>query len=92
MRQALGVLQALVLFAGMLLLAQGVVFMMSLGRHEGNAVYRFLRFLTSPVVKATRRITPSRVADRHVPVVALFLLFWVFFALAVLIPTIGGPT
>ena len=89
MRQALGMLQALVLFAGMLLLGQGMVYFMSFGRHEDNAVYRFFRFLTSPVVNVTRRITPARVQDRHVPVVAFFLLFWVFFALAVAIPMVG---
>ncbi len=49
-----------------------------------NPIYRFLGFLTSPVTKAVRAITPGKVADRHVPVVAVFLLFWlclvIFFA------------
>lgn len=88
--QVLGTVQAVILFAAMLLVGQLLVRVLSFGRHEDNAVYRFFRFLTSPVVKATRAITPARVADRHVPVVAFFLLFWLFFALAVAIPKVAG--
>jgi len=73
MVNALGVLQLLVMYAGLLLLG-----------------YRFFRFLTSPVTRVVRRITPARVADRHVPVVAFFLLFWIYFALAVAIPQVAG--
>ena len=86
MKTALVYLQAVVMYAGLLLLGQGLVFFMSFGRHEENAVYRFFRFLTSPVVKPTRAITPKQVADRHVPVVAFFILFWIFFALAIALP------
>jgi uncharacterized protein YggT (Ycf19 family) len=89
-RQALSIVQLLVLYAGLLLVGQGLVYMMSVGKHEGNAVYRFFRFLTSPVVNVVRRITPQKVTDRHVPVVAFLLLFWVFFGLAVVIPMVGG--
>jgi len=90
MVNALGVLQLLVMYAGLLLLGQGMVYLLSFGRQEDNAVYRFFRFLTSPVTRVVRRITPARVADRHVPVVAFFLLFWIYFALAVAIPQVAG--
>jgi len=90
MVNALGILQLLVMYAGLLLLGQGMVYMLSFGRHDGNAVYRFFKFLTSPVTRMVRRITPAKVADRHVPVVAFFLLFWVYFALAVVIPQVAG--
>ncbi|MEY4863159.1 MAG: hypothetical protein RLZ51_1254 [Pseudomonadota bacterium] len=90
MVNALGVLQLLVMYAALLLLGQGMVYMLSFGRHDGNAVYRFFKFLTSPVTRMVRRITPAKVADRHVPVVAFFLLFWVYFALAVVIPQVAG--
>lgn len=90
MVNALGVVQLLVLYAGMLLLGQGLVFILSFGRQETNAVYRLFRFLTSPVTGIVRRITPAKVADRHVPVVAFFLLFWIYFALAVFIPQLAG--
>ena len=68
----------LVFWAGLLLLAQGAVYVLSFGRHEDNAVYRFIRFLTSPVTRVVRVLTPAKVADRHVPIVAFFLLFWVW--------------
>lgn len=90
MTQVLAVVQLLALYAGMLLAGQLVVYALSFGRHETNAVYRFFRFLTSPVVRATRWMTPNKVDDRHIPIVAFLLLFWIFFGLAVLIPKVGG--
>lgn len=78
------VLKGLVEFAAMLLLGQGLVFMLSFGKHERNPVYQLMRLLTSPVTAIVRRITPSAIVDRHVPAVALFLLFWVWIALIVM--------
>jgi uncharacterized protein YggT (Ycf19 family) len=88
LKDLLSYLQVLVMFAGLLLLGQAGVYLLSFGKHESNAVYRFFRFLTSPVVSVTRKITPAKVADRHVGVVAFLLLFWVFFALALAIPMV----
>jgi len=45
-------------------------------------VYKMFRLVTSPVVKVTRIITPAKVADKHVPVVALLLLFWIWLFLS----------
>lgn len=73
---ALAAIHELVKFAGLLLIGQGLVYVMSFGRHDRNPVYRMFRFLTSPVVWGVRRITPAKVADRHVPVVSFFLVFW----------------
>ncbi len=78
------VLKGLAEFAGLLIIGQGLVYALSFGKHEVNAVYRFFRLMTSPVVKVARWITPSKVADRHVPFVALLLLFWVWFFLTYL--------
>jgi ABC-type nitrate/sulfonate/bicarbonate transport system permease component len=36
------------------------------------------------VVRATRALTPKVIVDRHVPVVAFFVLFWIWIALQVL--------
>jgi len=38
-----------------------------------------MRFLTSPVIRLARWVSPRLVVDRHVPAVALFMLFvaWV---------------
>jgi ABC-type uncharacterized transport system permease subunit len=76
------VLKGLAEFAGLLLVGQGLVYALSFGKHEVNSVYRFFRLLTSPIVRAARVITPSRVADRHVPFVALMLLFWIWLFLS----------
>jgi len=75
------VLKGLVEFAILLLVGQGLVFLLSFGRHEGNPVYRMFRFLTSPVVRVGRLIAPRFVVDQHVPALALFLLLWVWVAL-----------
>lgn len=78
---ALASVHELVKFIGLLLIGQGLVYAMSFGRHDRNPIYRTFRFLTSPVVWGVRRITPAKVADRHVPVVSFFLMFWVWVAL-----------
>jgi len=71
-------LKGLVEFAAFLLLAQGGIFVLSFGTHERNPVYRAVRFLTSPITRVVRLITPARIADRHVPIVAFLLLFWLW--------------
>jgi len=76
------VLRALVEVAGYFLLGQGVLYLLAGGRRDRNPVYRLFQLLTSPVVKLTRAITPRAVLDRHVPLVAFFILFWVWIALA----------
>ncbi len=91
MRMALIYLQYLVMYAGLLLLGQAGVFVLSFGRHETNPVYRMFRFLTTPLVRVARWVTPRQVADRHLPVVAFFLMFWLFVALALAIPTFDAP-
>ena len=81
MQLLLALVHELVKFAGLVLIGQGLVYVLSFGRHETNVVYRFFRFLSSPITRLVRPITPAKVADRHVPIVAFFLLFWLWFAL-----------
>jgi hypothetical protein len=45
-------------------------------------VYKVFQIVTGPVVRAVRFITPRIIVDRHVPVVAFFLLFWLWIVLA----------
>jgi hypothetical protein len=75
MIQVLNAVYSLAAFAMLLLLGQMLVRVASFGRYESNPVYRLFRLLTSPVVRAARAITPARVADAHVPVVAFLLRF-----------------
>ncbi len=90
------IFKGLVEFAGLILLGQGLVYILSFGRHETNGVYRLFRLLSSPVVKSVRVITPKQVADKHLPMVGFFLLFWLWFGLllakaAMFVPSSGSP-
>lgn len=76
------VLRSLVEVAGFFLLGQGLLYVLAGTSREKNVVYQIFRVVTNPVVKAARFITPKQVVDRHVPVVAFFLLFWMWIALA----------
>ncbi len=76
--------KGLVEFAALLLLARGAVGLLSGGRHQANPVWRGLAFLTSPVQRAARVVSPARVADRHLGVVAFLLLFWAWVVLVML--------
>jgi uncharacterized protein YggT (Ycf19 family) len=76
------VLRVLVEVAGFALLGQGVLALLAgKSRHE-NLFYKILETITGPVVKAVRFITPRFVIDAHVPMLAFFLLFWLWIVLA----------
>lgn len=74
-------LKALVEIAGMALLAQGLVGLLSGRARQDNFVYRLLQVVTSPVIKVTRRITPKLIADTHIGLVSFFLLMWLWVGL-----------
>jgi hypothetical protein len=38
--------------------------------------------LTGPVTRLTRRIAPKAVLDRHIPLVAFLILFWIWVLLS----------
>jgi uncharacterized protein YggT (Ycf19 family) len=86
----LNIVYSLAAVSLLLLLGQFAVRLLSFGRHEQNPVYRLFRVLTGPVVRLTRAITPAKVADEHVPVVAGLLMFWICAALAVYLPRLAG--
>ena len=48
--------------------------MLAGARRESNLFYRLLRTLTQPFVRAARWLAPRVVLDRHLPLVAFFLL------------------
>ena len=76
--------RALVEVAGWFLLGQGVLYLLAGRSRESNPIYRLFRFLTSPVVQLTRALTPGVIVDRHIPIVAFFLLFWTWVLLQLL--------
>ena len=85
------VLKGLAEVVGLMLIAQGGVFLFSFGKHEANAIYRGIRFLNSPVIRIARVITPNFIVDRHVPAVALFLVVVAWFFLTVAKAVLYGP-
>ena len=64
----------------MALLGQGVLALLAGAKREQNVFYQLLQVLTRPFVAGTRMITPKVVLDRHVPLVAGLLLFFVWVA------------
>jgi hypothetical protein len=76
----LSVIRTLIELAGFVMFAQALVWFMSGPRRSRNPVYRLCRYVTSPIIRATRAVTPSVVSDGHVPFIAFVLLFW-FWAL-----------
>ena len=74
MYEIIVILKALTEVAGVAFLGQGVLWVLAGAKRDQNLVYRLFKILTSPVMKATRWITPRVVLDRHLWLVALFLL------------------
>lgn len=79
----ISVVRALVEVAGCALAGQGALALLAGKQRHGNPFYKVLQIITGPVVKATRFLSPRRIRDRHVPLLALFLLFclWILLAL-----------
>lgn len=77
-------LRGLVEVAGLALLGQGLLALLAGKHRHGNSIYKGFQIVTAPVVKLVRRITPRLILDAHVPLLAFFLLFWLWFGLAVL--------
>ncbi len=75
-------LRVLVEVAGYALLGQGVLALLAGKQRQDNLFYKILQTITNPVVKAVRIITPRFILDAHVPLVAFFLLFWLWIVLA----------
>ena len=78
MQAFLAIVHNMVMLIGIIYFAQFIVGVFNWPARESNAVYRLFRFLLSPVTRVVRAITPAKVADRHVPVVAFALLFWLY--------------
>ncbi|HSI55475.1 MAG: hypothetical protein ACAH21_03425 [Ramlibacter sp.] len=64
----------------MALLGQGVLALLAGPKREQNLFYQLLQVLTRPVLAGTRLITPRVVIDRHVPIVTVLLLAFIWIA------------
>ena len=68
------ILKALTEVAAVGMLGQGLLYVVAGNKREGNLVYKLFQVITSPVMKATRLITPRIVLDHHIWLVSLLLL------------------
>lgn len=73
--------KALAELAGMFLLGRGLLYVLAGRNRQGNLFYQVISIVTNPVIRAARWITPRVVMDKHIPVVALVLLLWVWLAI-----------
>lgn len=78
----LSILRASAEVAGMSLLAQGALWLLAGGGPQRNVVYQLFSLITRPAIGATRRLAPKAISDRHIPLLAFFLLFALWIALA----------
>ncbi len=81
MYEIIVILKALTEVAGVAMMGQGVLWVIAGAKRDQNLVYGLFKTLTSPVMKATRAITPRIVLDQHIGLVAFFLLCVIWLAL-----------
>ena len=84
MYEIIVILKALTEVAGVAMIGQGVLWVLAGAKREQNAIYGIFKTLTSPVMKATRWITPRVVLDQHIGLVAFFLLVVLWLGLTIL--------
>ena len=83
MYEMIVVLKALTEVAGVAMIGQGVLYVWAGAKRDQNMAYGIFKTLTSPVMKATRWITPRVVLDQHLGLVAFFLLIILWLGLTV---------
>ena len=81
---SIGVVRALVELAMGFLLGRACLALLAGSRRHENPIYRLFYFLTQPLTRGLRLLTPAWVVDRHLPLVAFILLFWLWIGLAYL--------
>ena len=76
------VVKALAEVAGFALIGQGILYLFAGANREKNFAYLMLKAVTSPVFKTARFLTPRFVLDRHLWMLAVLLVFVVWFIAA----------
>ena len=70
----LNLLQLVLYIALLALLGQGLLYVLAGAKRDTNIFYQLLKIVSKPFTLVVRRLTPAKVADRHVPVIAFGLL------------------
>ena len=78
------ILKAIIEVALCAFLGQGILYILAGSKREQNFVYSILKTVTSPVTRIARLLSPRFVIDRHIWLVAIFLLVvaWIALTLA----------
>jgi cytochrome b561 len=71
---ALNIAQLVLYIALLALLGQGLLYVLAGAKRQSNLFYQLLQLLSKPFTALVRKLTPAKVADRHVPIVTFFLL------------------
>jgi hypothetical protein len=73
------ILKGMVELLLLVMLGQGLLFVLAGSARQQNLIYRMFATVTAPVMKVTRWVTPRFVVDQHIGLVAFFLLvvLWV---------------
>jgi uncharacterized protein YggT (Ycf19 family) len=77
-------LRAITEVVGYTFIGQGVLALFAGANRERNFIYQLLRAVTNPIVKVVRFVTPKIIADQHMPLVAFFVIFWLWVAFGML--------
>lgn len=72
------ILKLLAEIALMSLAGQWVLGLLAGARREQNLFYQLFQVLTRPLIAGARAISPRVVLDRHLPLVAFLVLFFVW--------------
>jgi hypothetical protein len=84
MYEIIVVLKALTEVAGVAMIGQGVLYAVAGAKRDQNPFYVIFKTISSPVMKLTRWITPRIVLDRHLWLVALFLVIVLWIGLTIM--------
>ena len=68
------ILKGLVELLLLVMVGQGLLFVLAGSARHQNLVYRMFATVTAPIMKATRFVTPRFIVDQHIAFVAFFLM------------------
>ena len=68
----------------MALLGQWLLGLLAGAKRDKNIFYQILQMVGRPFVSVARLVTPKFVVERHLPLVAFFLLLFVLFGVTIL--------
>lgn len=78
----LNLVQLLLYIPLLALLGQGLLFILAGAKRHDNFFYQLLQLIAKPFTAVVRKITPSVVADAHVPIATFCLLLIAYFVVS----------